>query len=257
MDWRTFKLLNATERAWLARGVRAAAVDWLTAWLPGTAPGPVQCLDASERASSRLAREPLRWVGCAHRDAVLSMALDRDLEQALVRHLFGCDARGALVGDVTTAALADLGQRLLGGAAGSEPAAPSARPPAPESWRRGAGAAIVEIDVAGAVLALLASPEWVAARLAARPRPAAAPRAEPIDPRQCIGHADVRVQVWAGSASLELGLLHTLAVGDVIRLDSTIEQALRITVQGRDSERRAFLGQLEGRRAVQLTAPPH
>ena len=128
----------------------------------------------------------------------------------------------------------------------------SARPPEAECWQRGSGAAIVEIEVGGSVLAILAAPAWVMRQLAARPRSTPGSRAELVDPRHRIGHAGVRLEVWAGNVSLELGLLQTLAAGDVIRLESRIDQALPITVQARETGRRAYLGRVGGQRAVQL-----
>lgn len=251
MDWRPFKLLNASERAWLEGVARSAASDWLAEWLPQAALGAVHCRDACERASTGLAQEP-RWIGCGQHGAPwLSIALGHDVQRLLAERLFGTEAQSALIADVTAAALADLAQRLLGrGVAGQAAAAP----PDAGCWQRGSGAAIFEIDIDDRVLALLAQPRWVQKQLAARPRATPAARASPIDPRQCIGHAGVEVQAWAGGAGLEIGLLQSLAIGDVIRLDSRIDQALRITVQGHDTGRGAYLGSLDGRRAVQLAA---
>ena len=89
-------------------------------------------------------------------------------------------------------------------------------------------------------------------QLASRPHSTPGAHAELIDPRHCIGQAGVHLEVWAGNASLELGVLQTLAAGDVIRLESRIDQALPITVQGRETGRRAYLGRIAGQRAVQL-----
>jgi flagellar motor switch protein FliM len=76
--------------------------------------------------------------------------------------------------------------------------------------------------------------------------------AAPIDRRQCIGAQTAQVRVWLGGASIELGVLQTLAIGDVVRLDARIDQPLSLTVEGQATGQRAFLGCLQGKRAVQL-----
>lgn len=251
MDWRAFKLLNSSERAWLARAVRAGATDWLAEWMPGAMLGATSCFDAGERASTRLSGEPLRWISGGNRYVALSIGICSDVERVMAEHMLGAGAHGALVGDVLTAALEGLVRRMLGSGA-AEQAVLSARPPGAECWRRGSGAAIVEIEVGDSVLAILAAPGWVVRHLASRPHSTPGAHAELIDPRHCVGQAGVHLEVWAGSASLELGVLQTLAAGDVIRLESRIDQALSITVQGRETGRRAYLGRIAGQRAVQL-----
>ena len=54
----------------------------------------------------------------------------------------------------------------------------------------------------------------------------------------------VQLQVWAGRASLELGLLHTLACRrcDPV-FDARFDQPLRLSVQGLETDRRGGLGQ--------------
>ena len=250
MEWRPFKLLNASERTWLARTVRGAVGEWFAAWLPSTPAGAVRCFDPIDRAATRLAAEPTRWLGFTHRDATVSVALGPELERRLAEGLLGAERRSALVDDVTIAALHDLAGRLL--LAGAAAPALAHEPPGDPCWRRGSGAAIVEVDLGAQVLALLVSPAWVAQQLAARPRAKPPPRAELADPSRCIARARVSLQAWAGKASVEIGVLQTLAPGDVIWLDARIDQPLPVSVQGRESGRSAYLGSVEGRRAVQI-----
>ena len=98
---------------WLARNARAAFGEWLAAWLPGTPAGTVRCTDAADRAATRLAAEPPRWLAFTQRDATLSIALGADAEQWLAKSLLGTERRSALAGDVSIAALTDLAGRLL------------------------------------------------------------------------------------------------------------------------------------------------
>lgn len=261
MDWRAWKLLNASERAWLVRGMRGNVADWSAAWLPSAEPGALRCVDAGERAATRLAAEPRRWLLCAHHEpsstehgtSSIAIALDEDLERGLADALLSVGVRSALAGDVTAAALRDLGKRLLGGRLAAQ-ASITEQAPGADCWRRGSGAALFEIEAGRNVVAVLASPRWVAGQLSARPRAAQPARRKPADPRQCMAHARVSLQAWAGSAVLEIGLLQTLAPGDVILLESRIDQGLRISVQGRETGQRGWIGRIEDRRAVRLAA---
>jgi flagellar motor switch/type III secretory pathway protein FliN len=255
MDWRPFKLLNVSERTWLARGVRAALGEWLAAWLPATPAGAVRCIDPTHRAATRLAAEPPRWLAFTHRDATLSIALSHDVERTLAEWLLGADRRSALAEDVCIAALTDLAGRLLH--AGAAAPAVAQQPPADHCWQRGSGAAIVEADLGAHALALVGSPAWVAQQNATRPQAKPAGRAAPVDPRQCIGRARLSLQAWAGSAAVEIGVLQSLAPGDVIRLDARIDQPLPVTVQGRETGRGAYLGSVDGRRALHLAKRTH
>jgi len=253
MDWRPFKLLNDTEREWLERGVRNVVREWFARWLPDREAGSVRCVDASEHANTRLASQPERWIGVARRDAALSIALGHDVAQWLGEHLLGTATQSALVADVIAASLHDLGERLMAHDPGAPPV-PSTQPPEPAILRRGTGAAIVEIALdATHALAFAATPAWVTQRLASRPRAVPSRRAA-VDLRRCIGSGIVNLQAWAGGASIELGVLQSLAPGDVIRLDTRIDQPLRLSVQGHDSGRDAYLGSADGRRAMQLAS---
>lgn len=261
MDWRPFKLLNASETRWLAGTVAQAAGGWLAHWLPEETPGPVRCCAASERATTSLAGEPVRWIGSALRDgSYVAVALNGELWRAVAEKLFGSPAGASgppiggatgIVDDVVTQAFGNLGERLVA-LAGAGAAAPSSQAPAADAWQRGSGAAIVEIPVAGQSITLLLGAPCVAKVLAKRERPRRAELAALGDRRQCIGAQTAQVRVWLGDASIELGVLQSLALGDVVRLDARIDQPLPLSIEDRASGQRAFLGCLQGRRAVQL-----
>lgn len=69
---------------------------------------------------------------------------------------------------------------------------------------------------------------------------------------ELCGHQRMPFEVTLGCAEIEIGALSDLAIGDVIRLDSDIDKPLRVTAKG-ENFGEAFLGALEGRKAIQLT----
>lgn len=261
MHWRPFKLINAAERRWLAEVLARTVGDWLGHWLPGESAGPVHCSAASERAATSLAAEPTRWVGSTLFDGTyVAVATNAELWRAVAEKLFGTPAGAAgpqvggaagIVDEVVARAFGDLVRRLVAPAGSGAPASDSWAPSA-DAWQRGSGAAIVEFSVIGRCVAVLLSAPYTAHLLAGRERSSRSGAAAPTDRRLCIGAKTAQVRVWLGEASIELGVLQTLAVGDVVRLDSRIDRPLPLTVEGQATGQRAFLGCLQGKRAAQL-----
>ncbi len=261
MDWRPFKLINASEQRRLAGLVTSVGRDWMARWLPQEAPGEVRCHAASERATTSLASEPAQWIGHSLRDgSLVTVALNRELWQAVAERLFGVPAgasgppvngAGRVVDDVLTQAFNDLCRRVVTLAGDGAPSSTSMAPSAVE-WRRGSGAVIIEIPACGQFIALLLDARLVAHLLLSLGHPPQRRAAALNDPRHCIGVRTAKLRVWLGEASIELGVLHSLAVGDVVRLDARIDQPLRLTVEDRSTGQRAFLGCVQGKRAVQL-----
>ena len=256
MPYRPFKLLNASERAALAGLAGAALADWRQAWLEQPSPmAGAACGPAAERGD------------LSHRTDWRSFATDRGTiyvadgsgALGLVRSAIAGGPAEAIPGDGSIAAglvqagLRDLVARLAGAAAGDARAAPPAR-----LWLRGSGAAWVSLPLAeGEVVALLDS-AVVTRLLAPLPRPV--PRAGALtNPQLCIGSKPVEVRVWLGSTDIDLATFQTLAVNDVLLLDSRIDHPLRVTIAGRDAAPRAVLGSAEQRRAIRLTTfgPTH
>jgi hypothetical protein len=262
MDWRPYKLINDSERALIAGLAGEAASAWVAEWMPAEEAGPARCTAAVERAETGLAEEPVRWMHFSLAEEVyVAIAVTSNLMRALAARMFGehatqgeISARGTagILGDVLAAALGDLVQRVLSALeASADPLAVSSHAPASDAWLRGSGAVIVEIPVAGKTIAMLLGSPCIRPLLAAR-RPSSRQLLPLADPRQCIGSQTIEIRVWAGEVAVELGVLQTLAAGDVVKLDSSVNEPLALTVAGRETGRRAFLGCLDGRKAVQL-----
>ena len=123
--------------------------------------------------------------------------------------------------------------------------------PGPQMWERGSGALAVRFVTGGKPLHLLLSESMVRG-LTRDLRPALGLHEPRSARRTCLGAQRVRLELWAGETQIELGVLHSLAPGDVILLDIPISEPLRVTVDGKSTQRYAFLGRLGERKAMQL-----
>lgn len=110
-------------------------------------------------------------------------------------------------------------------------AGPSASP-----WKRWGGAVVVELQWFGATLRLLAHVETVRTLVrAAGVRRAAPPRrldGAPVRVLDALGGAAVRLEARCAGASIDLGSLVSLRVGDVLRLDHALDEPVRLVASG-------------------------
>lgn len=72
-----------------------------------------------------------------------------------------------------------------------------------------------------------------------------------------LGLADQAVEVQAvlGDTEIELGLLHGLAIGDVLRLDAQVDDGIELRIGGKRLPCKGYLGTIDGRLAVELGRP--
>jgi flagellar motor switch protein FliM len=82
--------------------------------------------------------------------------------------------------------------------------------------------------------------------------PPVKPREAPSPRRACLGAQKVQVELWTGEARIELGMLESLAPGDVILLDLKISEPFRLAVNGKLSLRDAHLGCSGERKALRV-----
>ena len=64
----------------------------------------------------------------------------------------------------------------------------------------------------------------------------------------------LKLKVLAGEVQLELGLLQTIAIGDVIKLNTKINEPLQVFSDDGTRLCEAFLGSCDGRKSIQLVA---
>lgn len=127
-------------------------------------------------------------------------------------------------------------------------AAPRARP-----W---SGVVIAAISCAGIRVVLRLEPAGVAAMLAAEGRPQGRAPREDAPPLATLADAlyarTVRVRTTLAAGDLDIGSLQALALGDVIRLPHSLDQPLAVQAGGSTLPCGAYLGQRNGRRAIEL-----
>lgn len=87
-----------------------------------------------------------------------------------------------------------------------------------------------------------------------RPASEATPGHGPALADMSLGLADQAVEVQAvlGDTEIELGLLHGLAVGDVLRLDAQVDDGIELRIGGKRLPCKGYLGTTDGHLAVEL-----
>jgi flagellar motor switch/type III secretory pathway protein FliN len=250
MQHRPYKLLNASERAFLAKEIDHAARQWLSDWSRQLDVRVVaRCVPADELRSAAMAAQG--WAAGGD-DGHATHVADPDALLALVKRLLaGVETsgdEGAIASELARQALDELLRRLTGSTVKQGAA------PVPEHWERGSGAACVVLQMGAEEIFALLDPLRVEGLLRHLPAPRHT-EAPLTDPRTCIGRTPVEVGVWLGSAELDLAQFQSLAVNDVIQLDGRIDEPLRLAIGGRPTAlARAFLGQRNEQKAVRLTS---
>jgi hypothetical protein len=260
MQFRSFKLINASEIEAVTTRLDAAWRDWCVRWWPEVSPEPVVCerADAIASAMDRISAQWRRFV-CAPA-LELHIAMDPTLPTRLASLAFsGCVPQfGAseiepsrLLDGLMNTMLRDLAVRVFEAAASGEGLTSDESSPQPHAWARGSGSLSVRFAAGGKSLDMLLS-EALLRALTRDLRPLVR-LPEPINPRRtCLNDERVRVELWAGETEIELGVLQGLCLGDVILLDVPINEPLQVAVEGRPTGRYACLGRQGSRRAMQL-----
>jgi len=260
MQWRRFRLLNERELRLAGDAVGRALATWAETWMHAPSLGEIRCGVACDARRTTLFRESDHWLGARETDAPLAWICVPDpLRAGLARNLFGerashGEGKSELLPAVADAALRSLLQLLVAQDGAVDRPAPSVSQPSRGVWTRGSGAIVCEFRIGEVVLGVVLAEAWV--RKALAPFKQVRQRVPmPSDPRLGLESLNVRLGVWAGSAEVELGLLQSLAPGDVVKVDLAVDRPMRVSVEGSDSGRRVFLGRVGDRKAVVFVPP--
>lgn len=256
MDYQPYTLLGSGALAAVERRVADAAASWAREWFAAAAELSVRCVAAPGAGGDGVQTAPRLYAG-ADAGQWLALGHRAGLAQRLGAALTGNAAggiqarRSPLLDELVQRALDGLVAQLCPWCAGAAPASAGGAAALPgQPWRAGSGAALAVIDLDGERIELLLGPGEVA-RLRG---PAAAAPARPLAPlADALAGKPLSLSVMAGSAQVEVGLLKTIAVGDVIKLDTRIDQPLALVNEEGARLCGAFLGTSGGRKAVQLT----
>jgi hypothetical protein len=259
MEIRPYKLLGETELRALADLVRTTCLEWSEEWLVGEAIEQVECkipasVDVFEVASRNLRLSQIgadgQWLIVA-----CSTAATVEIGRRLLPSESGAwptEKNSSLLTSVTNGALADLLQRLGPGSRAVQGQVPETElTEAAPFWKPGSGAAVAELAIGANRIAVLLSPAWVSARLVP---PAGAPKPRPISAcKEAVGRLRLELEVRVGEVELELELLQTIGVGDVIQLDTRVDQPLEVRTTEGPRVCNAYLGYTGGHKCIQLT----
>lgn len=256
---RPFRLFGRRERAALAAAAEERVRAWAAQWLPRGAAPRAQCVPAPERAS--------RLVGFtgwgrleASQGAWLALPGLEPAREGLALAICGApddDARSALALEAAGQALQALAAAILGAPAALDARRGREAEPDPDAWSLGSPAMALRLELGAAesftTIEAVTHPGWALRVLEQAPRPAPARLAER---RQALGGQRIELRVLAGSVELDVRSLRELAVGNVIALDTRIDEPMAVVVAG-GAQRAACvarLGSLEGRKAVAVGA---
>jgi flagellar motor switch/type III secretory pathway protein FliN len=256
MEHRPYRLLNKTGLAAIERRLAAAWDAWTAAWLATHPPARIRCYRAAEYRVART--RPEAWLYAGPAAASVALTCSAGFAGRLGALLTGSGAaeiRGSaspLRDELVRGALAELVALLCPWAAGSAAARIGGAEALPEhGWEAGSGAAVAVLEWDRELVELVLGAAQVATLLP----PAAAPARQPgTRIADALGGGRLTLKVLAGEVQLELGLLQTIAIGDVIKLDTRIDQPLQVVNEDGARLCGAFLGSCDGRKSVQLVA---
>lgn len=256
-----YKLLNRSELSHLASAVRSACAPWANAWLGDAATFEVACHRAADHAT-----EPGRfegsWLSAGIADgrwlsASTATPLLAQLGAALLASESSADAQGEakrspLLRELAGTALNELLEAILRG--GNHDTAVARVPQSPDAgfWKAGSGAVVAEVSFGGSTAVLALNPALVRALLRGARRQSG--METPLDSAAAaLSNGRLPLQVLVGEAQLELGLLQTIVVGDVIRLDARADQPLQVVNADGVRLCGAYLGTRGVQKSIQLT----
>lgn len=263
MQARPFILLSQSVLAAVRAALAAAAGAWARDWGVAQDALGVRAERASEAARPKRA-SAADWRLCAS-DAAgavwLMQAAELQAElQALLfpRDLVHAPQTGAdaqLAPAAARRALLALHDALAGAAlAAAKASGDAASAPDESAWTRGSGAVLVTVTLGRQHCQLLLN-HAAAAALAGPARPDLAPLAA-VNHRQALATAPVTLQLSIGAAKVSLGSLISLAVGDVVRLDTKVDEPVRMTSSAGVPLFDVYLGKTGDQVAVEAVIHP-
>jgi hypothetical protein len=262
MKVRPYKLFGTRERTVIAAYFAERLRAWASAWLPPEAAVFADCAPAIEsdlrdRASSvswvRYGGSLDEWIAISLSGAseeVLGAALCGNAESSMKAIYTDVSE---LIRELAGRAMDELGATLVG-----EPSKSLQRQegelatPEPETWMRGSAALVVKAHLGHALLECVSNPSFTMRMMRSRLPPPR--RGQLIERPGCIASRKVGLKVVAGWVQLDVRSLKELAVGNVITLDSRIDEPMSVVVATNREPTvcAARLGMREGRRVVTL-----
>jgi hypothetical protein len=241
---RPIRLLTASELAAVRATVEATLGQWTAQWCSAGTAVTVECAAATPPSAEQLAAAT--WL-CG-KSADTDVWFCPEAESLIGAALFGAGSGAPLGAAVARLAINDLLARWVG-----DDGAQVAEAPTPQHlWQTGRRVVAVAVTFGGkakvAALTLLIESRAQSA-VTTRADPG---RGVPHTVRSAVRDQRVQIEVSLGQVEIELGLLRSLAIGDVLRLDRALDAAADIRICGSRVDCVGYLGAHDGQRAVAL-----
>lgn len=238
----------------LAAAFDAGLQPWRSGW--GLEDGPGATCRAAVPADLAVAR----WMPLL-RDGVAQawLHLPPGLEARIAHALFGCDAATGTLVLAVAAACRDAAVARLAAVIGMKPQQSADGAPAPEEGRPWSGAVLVTLPPLGGFLLLAARAmrSWAAGSGSSPAQPAAIKPAQPVvSVDRALARHPVPLDIRLQGCELDLGALLQMRAGDVVRTPHALQAPGAVMDDTGAVLFHAFLGRHQGRKAVELAAPP-
>jgi flagellar motor switch/type III secretory pathway protein FliN len=256
-----FKLINESELLQIKSSLQGAVDRWRDKWFGDAVDVDVAAMQASKlpRGAPGASEEASRVQSLGGENWVAAFAGRRFtgvLAAALAGRAFEGERSSAatpLIRDAADRCLAALCDEIVGGPAdpGAQEETKGTALSLRGALRAGSGAAAAIVEIGGERASLILGRELVLGMIAVR---RAAPRGGLATRAQSIRQGKVRVRVVAGAAELDVSALCSVAPGDVILLDTSLDAPFGLVNAKGLALARGYLGTREGRKAFQLTS---
>ena len=256
MKLRPYALLGATVLNETARRLTAAAEDWRSAWGLDMLDIHVECTRAWQ---AEFLQSPLQWQRCCtEQEKSVWVAWQPEFFRYIQRQLFPPDQRHmaqpkrmlSLASDGAEKALLALSDHIAGVAALGDPSRHNSEAPPVAVFQHGSGAVCARIQVGEQSAMCLFNRECVGA-VSPRTMPHAA-ALPTMDIRKALSGIAVTLPIEIGQVDVEVGALMTLALGDVIRLSTSVDQPLTVYGPERKALFDGYLGVMDKSVALEV-----
>ena len=264
MACRQFKLFNQSENILIDSWFSETFQNWMQEWMqPDNAAVEFKRIDSETLSAEDLGYNDW-WTGCIDQASEMWIAfrLKKSLSaefSKIVSTLIGSsDAvsrQSSLAVHVVKEAYMSLMNALAAYAQGNDQLQLGFDNSQPDVDVISAdnGALAIELRIGDEITPIILSPTLVDNYLNRHQHSEAEPVKMP-ELELALDNQRVAVQAWIGYAELGVVELQNIAVGDVVRLDSKVEQTVALKITGRDETIcYGYLGTQSGNRALQLT----
>lgn len=257
MKLRPFALLSASVLERTNRRLTEALEEWRTGWGLDMLDIRVECVRAWD---AEPAQPALQWQRCyAQGKKSVWIAWQPEFFKYVQRHLFPPDQRHvlrsesaiSLASEGAEKALLACSGRIAGAAGFADMDMHGTDIPPAAVFDRGSGAVFACIKVGEQSIACVLSYDCICA-MSHSPAPQAAAALPRTDIGAALRRVPLALPIEIGQVEVEVGALMTLAVGDVIRLQASVDKPLTVYGPDRNALFDGYLGTVERNVALEV-----